>query len=71
MNVLPKIGSHRNSQKRPSYLALISWGRFCEFLCDPILGSTFLKKTDFSLLPLRAPFEPLSNSTIYSNICYC
>ena len=46
-NVLAKTVSHRNLQKMPRYLALISWGSLCKFLSETILVSTFLRKMDF------------------------
>ena len=46
--VLGKINSSKNMQKRPHQFAAVWEGRFCIFLDELILSSTFLKKTDFS-----------------------
>ena len=37
-------------QKRPSHTAANLWGRFCKFLDELILPSTFFKKTGFKAL---------------------
>ena len=46
--VLGKTNSSKNMQKRPHQFAAVWEGRFCIFLDELILSSTFFKKTDFS-----------------------
>ena len=46
-NLLDKINSSKNLQKRPFRTATNWWNLFGNFLDELILSSTFLKKTDF------------------------
>ena len=48
-NVLDKINLSKNLQKLPHPFLAVREGRFCKFLDNLILSSTFLIKTDFSL----------------------
>ena len=51
--VLAKTVSHRNLQKLPQLINAKERVSFCEFLCETVLASTFLRKMDFSLQNFR------------------
>ena len=67
-NVLAKTVSHRNLQKLPRYLAFISWGSFCKFLCEAVFTRTFLRKMDFSMAWSRSWLR-LSCCPIHTGWC--
>ena len=70
-NVLAKTVSHRNLQKLPRYLALISCGSFCKFLCETVLASIFLRKIDFRrdfISHIRIDTDFFSEATVTNKI---